>query len=171
MKTLHTKILAAYFAVATFTAFAGDTIGDAFGMRLGDVFDPASSIGASKATNGTVLYQFTRNKTAFPGFDGFDTCYVMLTPSSHKIYSILGVSSVTNKESGLAKQSIFMGMLRLKFSNKPELDKLVNAGDVQSIDQGSRHVISRVTEEAGGKIELEFLDSNLQKTADAEKPK
>ena len=62
-------------------------------------------------------------------------------------------------------------MLRLKFSNKPELDKLVNAGDVQSIDQGSRHVISRVTEEAGGKIELEFLDSNLQKTADAEKPK
>jgi hypothetical protein len=169
MKTLSITILAAFISVGTYTAFAGDTIEDAFGKSLGAVFDPGSSLGTSKLTNGTVLYQFARNESAFPGFRAFDTYYVMLTPSSHKIYSILGVGSVTNKEAGVVQQVVIMELLRFKYGNELKQADIGTTGDVQRIDQGSRHAISRLTDAAGGKIELQFLDSDLEKLAQAEK--
>lgn len=94
---------------------------------------------------------------------------MLLTPSSHKIYSILGVGSVTNKEAGVGQQMVIMKLLRFKYGDKLQQADIGMTGDVQRIDQGRRHVISRLTDAAGEKMELQFLDGDLEKLAQAER--
>ena len=90
---------------------AVEKIEGAFGKRLGDVFDPTQAIGTSKLTDGTPMYEFVTST----GFRSFKRYYVMVTPTTHKIYSIWGIGSIENTEAGHKEQAVVMELLRQKY--------------------------------------------------------
>ena len=58
-KTIITTIGVLILATS---AFGVETIGGAFGMKLGDDFNPASALSKSALTDGTPMYQFKPDK-------------------------------------------------------------------------------------------------------------
>ena len=100
------KLLFATFVgvLVASSAFAADAIEGAFGLKLGDIFDSSKAISKSSLTDGTPMYQFRPEKP----FRSFSSYYVMITPTTHKIYAIWGIGSVQNTESGKKEQAIVM---------------------------------------------------------------
>jgi len=165
MKTLHIAILAALFTVGTFSAVGADKIEGAFGKKLGDVFDPSSAIGTSKLTDGTPMYEFSTTN----GFRSFKTYYVLITPTTHKIYSIWGIGSVENTEAGQKEQAVVMELLKKKYGVDEKQGILDTMGDVKRIDQGNRYVITKLNGFMDVTIDIRYYDSDLDKLAEAER--
>jgi len=165
MKTLHIAILTVCFTVATFSAIGADKIEGAFGIKLGDVFDPASAIGTSKLTDGTPMYEFSTTN----GFRSFKTYYVLITPTTHKIYSIWGIGSVENTESGQKEQAVVMELLKKKYGVEEQQGVFDTIGDVKRIDQGNRYIITKLTGFVDVTIDIRYYDSDLDKLAETER--
>src|SRR5690348_13888600 len=109
------RLLALFCGVAlAFTASATEKIEGAFGKKLGDVFDPSTAIGKSELTDGTPMYEFSTTN----GFRSFTKYYVLITPKTKKIYSIWGMGSVANTESGQKEQALIMEILEQKYGPK-----------------------------------------------------
>ncbi|MGA3164256.1 MAG: hypothetical protein ABSD77_08715 [Verrucomicrobiota bacterium] len=165
MKTLHITIFTACFIVATFSAIGADKIEGAFGKKLGDVFYPASAIGTSKLTDGTPMYQFSTTN----GFRSFKTYYVMITPTTHKIYSIWGIGPVENTEAGQKEQAVVMELLKKKYGVEEKQGIFDTMGDVKRIDQGNRYIITKLTGFMDVTIDIRYYDSDLEKLAETER--
>ncbi len=98
----------------------------AFGLQLGDVFNPDDAINLSKTNGGEIVYQFEPTKKV----KYFKTYYLLITPTSHKIKKIWGtgnydnvqtcqddkdvIQSILEKKYGKMKQSYLTNMLRDK---------------------------------------------------------
>ena len=104
VKTLHIAILITGISFSIFSAFGADRIEGAFGKKLGDTFDPASAIGTSQLTDGTPMYEFSTTH----GFRSFKRYYVLITPTTRKIYCIWGIGSAENTKSGQKEQALIM---------------------------------------------------------------
>jgi hypothetical protein len=165
MKTLNIAILTTFFAVATFSAVGADKIEGAFGKKLGDVFDPSSAIGTSKLTDGTPMYEFSTTN----GFRSFKTYYVLITPTTHKIYSIWGIGNVENTEAGQKEQAVVMELLKKKYGVEETQGLIDTMGDVRRIDQGNRYVLTKLTGFMDVTIDIRYYDSDLDKLAEAER--
>ncbi len=165
MKTLHIAILTVCFAITTFSAVGADKIEGAFGKKLGDVFDPSSAVGTSKLTDGTPMYEFSTTN----GFRSFKTYYVLITPTTHKIYSIWGIGSVENTEAGQKEQAVVMELLKKKYGVEETQGLIDTMGDVRRIDQGNRYVLTKLTGFMDVTIDIRYYDSDLDKLAEAER--
>jgi hypothetical protein len=151
--------------MASFTASGGDKIEGAFEMRLGEPFDPDLAKDTSHITNSVSFYNVAHNNET--GFKVFTNSFVRVTPKSRKIYSIIANGSVTDKDVGLAQQKIIMGLLNLKYQGV--IGREASATNfVVRIDQGNRHVRTRVSKDQGWMIEIEFWDSDLEDAATQE---
>jgi hypothetical protein len=173
MKTLHIAILTACITIASFSAIGAEKIDGAFGKKLGDVFDPASAIGTSKLTDDTPIYEFSTTN----GFLSFKRYYVLITPTTHKIYSIWGTGGVknANAEAGQTEQAIVMELLKKKYGTEERLlPGMGNTiGYVRQIDQGHRYIFTRLTDVSSNlraiMLEIRYYDSDLEKLAEAER--
>jgi len=165
MKTLHIAVLTLCFAVATSSAIGADKIEGAFGEKLGDIFDPASAIGTSKLTDGTPMYEFSTTN----GFRSFKTYYVMVTPTTHKIYSIWGTGSVENTEAGQKEQAVIMELLKKKYGDEDNQGVLDTIGDVKRIDQGNRYIATKLTGFMDVTLDIRYYDTDLEKLAETER--
>jgi hypothetical protein len=76
--TTKLLLLVSFIAIQA-SVFATDKIEGAFGMALGQKFDPEKAIGTSSLTDGTPMYQFNPEKP----FRSFTKYFVMITPTSH----------------------------------------------------------------------------------------
>lgn len=144
---------------------AVEQIEGAFGKKLGDVFYPAQAIGSSKLTDGTPMYEFATSI----GFRSFKRYYVMITPTTHKIYSIWGSGSVESTEAGQKEQAVIMELLKQKYGTQEKPGIFDAIGDVKRIDQGNRYILTKISGFSDVTIEIRYYDGELEKLAEQER--
>jgi predicted RNA-binding Zn-ribbon protein involved in translation (DUF1610 family) len=151
--------------IATPSAPAAEKIEGAFGKKLGDVFHPAQAIGNSKLTDGTPMYEF-----ATPiGFRSFKRYYVMITPTTHKIYSIWGVGHAETTQAGQKEQAVIMELLTQKYGATERAGLLDSMGDVKRITHGDRYIITKISGFVDVTLEIRYYDGELVKLAEKER--
>ena len=165
MKTLCTAILAACISFATVSAFGADKIEGAFGMKLGDTFETNSAIGTSKLTDGTPMYEFSTTN----GFRSFKRYYVMITPTTKKIYSIWAIGTAENTESAKKEQALIIEILQQKYGAKEKEGFMDAIGDTKRVDQGSRYILSKISGFTDITHDLRYYDRELEKLAEKER--
>jgi hypothetical protein len=165
MKTLHIAILTACVSVAAFTATGADKIEGAFGKKLGDVFAPESAVSTSKLTDGTPMYEFSTTN----GFRSFKRYYVLITPTTKKIYAIWGIGTVENSESGKKEQALVMEILQQKYGTQEKAGLLDSLVDVNRIDKGSRYIITKISGFTDVTLDVRYYVSDLEKLAEKER--
>ena len=144
---------------------AVEKIDGAFGKRLGDVFLPTQAIGTSKLTDGTPMYEFATPT----GFRSFKRYYVMVTPTTHKIYSIWGIGSAENTQAGQKEQAVIMELLRQKYGTAEKAGLFDTMGDIKRVTQADRYVITKITGFTDVTLEIRYCDGELEKLAEKER--
>jgi hypothetical protein len=147
------------------TSPTAEKIEGAFGKKLGDIFHPAQAIGTSKLTDGTPMYEFATTK----GFRSFKRYYVMITPTTHKIYSIWGIGSAENTEAGQKEQAVIMELLTQKYGATDKERLFDTMGDIKRIAHGERYVITKITGFRDVALEIRYYDGQLEKLAEQER--
>lgn len=150
-------------APAPTSAYA--TIAGAFGRKLGDVYDPDWAINTSKLTDGTPIYEFDPGNS----FRTFDHYYILITPTTHKIYSIWATESLDTREAAEREQSVVMAMLQQKYG--PETVPLMpdTISKSKAIDQSNRWVITRIDGYSDVTLSLRYGDGDLEKLEEQER--
>ena len=147
------------------SALAVDKLEGAFGEKLGDVFEPAKAIGKSALTDGTPMYQFKPDKP----FRSFSKYYVLITPTTHKIYSIWGIGRVEKTESGKKEQALLMQLLTEKYGSEDKPGLMDAFSDSKHISQGQRYILTKITGFTDTTIEIRYYDMDLEKSAEQER--
>jgi formylglycine-generating enzyme required for sulfatase activity len=142
-------------------------ISEAFGMKLGDVFDPTKALGQSKLEDGTPMYQFSPTQA----FRSFTEYYVMITPQTNKIYCIWAQGPFDNPEMAKKEQALVMELLKEKYGDKQKQGLFDSIGDVMRIDDGNRYIITKVSGFSTATLDIRYYDTELQKLAEQERLK
>lgn len=142
-----------------------EKIDGAFGMKLGDVLQPANVIGKSETTDGTPMYEFSPSKP----FRSFTNYYVLITPTTHKIYEVWGIGSVANTETGKNEQALIMELLQKKYGAGEKPGIMDTIGDAKRISQGTRHVVTKINGLFDVKLEIRYIDTELEDVAEKER--
>jgi len=142
-----------------------EKIDGAFGKKLGGVFNPAGAIGTSELTDGTPMYQFSPEKP----FRSFTKYYVLITPTTHKIYAIWGIGAVENTETGKKEQALLMELLQKKYGATKEQGLMEKLGDTRTISHGSRYAMTKLTGIIDVTIEIRYYDRDLQTEGEKER--
>ncbi len=153
-RTIRTFLILLLFNVLFIANTHGEQeIMGAFGVQLGDYFDPSSAIGTGELTDGTPMYKFDPKKK----FRSFNEYYVLITPKTHKIYGIWGIGTVGNSQKCEKEQALIMDLLQKKYGvqeNEVPFDPLTGA---KNIDQGNRDV----TVKCSGFVDMSFVDMSI----------
>jgi hypothetical protein len=165
MNRLRTGILFACISAVALSAFATDKIESAFGKKLGDVFEPSSAVGTSKLTDGTPMYEFSTTN----GFRSFKRYYVLITPTTHRIYSIWGIGSVDNTAAGQKEQAVIMEILKEKYGSEAKQGLLDSIGDVKRVSQGNRYIVTKLTGFTDVTLDIRYYDEDVEKAAEEER--
>lgn len=143
------------------------TIVGAFGKHLGDIFNPGTAIGKGALTDGTPMYQFQPDKP----FRSFTRYYLMITPTTRKVYAIWGIGPSENTESGKKEQALVMELLQQKYGPKDKDGLLDGFYDSQHISRGSRYIMTKVTGITDTTVEIRYIDKDIEKIAEQERLK
>lgn len=147
------------------TAQAEEKLSGAFGIKLGQIFKPQEAIGKGSLTDGTPMYQFSPKKK----FRSFSTYYALITPKSHKVYSIWGIGNMENDPSCKKEQALVMAILQKKYG-KIEKDQLFSSlYDVKQIDQGNRYVLTKCSGFGDVTLDIRYKDKKLEQLAENER--
>ena len=148
--------------LATFRMSGADKIEGAFGKKLGDVFDPASAIG----TLGS-WYRISSTN----GFRSFTRYYVMITPTTKRIYCITASGIAENPSSVMKEKALIMEILEQKYGPRvvrTKKDELIDPhGDANWIRQGARSIHLKTSGVAGTFV-IYYSDNDLANVADQE---
>lgn len=147
------------------SAEAEDKITGAFGIKLGQVFDPSDAIGKGSLTDGTPMYKFTPKKK----FRSFSNYYVLITPKTHKVYAIWGIGNMENDPSCKKEQALVMAILQKKYG-KVEKDQLFSSlYDIKQINQGNRYVLTKCSGFSDVSLDIRYKDKKLETLAENER--
>lgn len=146
-------------------AQAFEKIEGAFGKKLGDVFDPTDAIGTSSLTDGTPMYAFSTPN----GFRAFKNYYVMVTPTTHKIYCIWASGHVENTQAGRKEQAVIMELLTQKYGTPDKTGAFDTLGDVKRITYGNRYILTKISGFTDVTIDIRYYDRKLEKLAEQER--
>jgi hypothetical protein len=165
MKKLIVTIL--FTAIAVFAAPEEkiDRIEGAFGLKLGDAFDPASAAGKGALTDGTPMHQFTPEKP----FRSFKRYFVMITPKTNRIYSIWGIGDFENTPTAKQEQALILEILKQKYGEKKKEGLMDQLSDIKQIDQGDRSVVVKISGMMDVTMDIRYYDEPLRKLAEKER--
>ena len=166
MKTIiSATVVSMLLLLGSSQVLAADKITGAFGKELGSVFDPSSAIGKGELTDGTPMYQFSPNKS----FRSFSKYYVMITPKSHKIYSIWGIGAMENDPTCKKEQEVIMAILKKKYGQPKKKDLSMTLFDAEMIDRGNRNIVSKCSGFMDTTIDIRYTDRALKEQANKER--
>ncbi|MHC4455340.1 MAG: hypothetical protein ACYSWS_11725 [Planctomycetota bacterium] len=155
----------------------------AFGVKFGDYFDPSSAIGSGELKGKTPIYQFNPEKK----FRSFDRYFVMITPKTHKIYSIWGVGRTRDGNYDKCKKeyALIMELLQKRYGSKEKEAFSNSIFLTNSVNQGNRHVLVQCgygTDisiksghghdahlQVGYPIEIRYYDQKMKKLVEKER--
>jgi len=162
MKILKSIIL---FCSLISAIFAQEKITEAFGQKLGGDFDPSSAIGKTALTDGTPMYEFSPSKT----FRSFKRYYVMITPTTHKIYSIWAIGTFENTATAKKEQALLMELLIQKYGEEKKEGIFDAMSDVKRIDKGDRDILLKISGFTDVTLDIRYYDRPLEKLAEKER--
>ena len=145
-------------------------IEEAFGKKFGDVFDPATAIGKTETRDGVPIYQFTPDKP----FRSLTKYTVLITPKTHRIYSISGIGSFgNNREAANKEVSIIKELLKQKYPKASDSNGFLESfldgfNGSSTFKTGSRTVIAEVTGNSDIRVEIRYNDDDLKKATKME---
>lgn len=147
------------------TSLGQEKISGAFGMTIGEAFDPATAIGESELTDGTPLYRFTPEIE----FRSFTRYFVMITPKTKKIYAIWATGPFKNTETAKKEQALVMEILRQKYGELKEPGLFDAMGDVLMIDHGDRYIVTKISGFTDITFDIRYYDRELKELAEKER--
>ncbi len=142
---------------------AVSAIKGAFGVKLGDKYDTNKGLGKSNLAGEIPLYAFPPVKP----YDKCDSYYVLITPETKIIYSILAQGEMGSNEACKSEQEVLMEQLTSKYGSTKERTSLQ---DVEKITQGDREVYTECTGSDDTTLRLVYTDHKLGKQAEEERP-
>lgn len=145
--------------------FSSSNINGAFGMNLGDTFDPADAIGAEKLTDGTSMYQFDPSNN----FRGIQKYYVLVTPISHQVYSIWGLSDIESGRECIQELDQTRELLKSKYGKPKQQGLHEQLEGIETIVSGNRYIQTFCTRFMDIKLQIQYYDRELMQLADTEK--
>jgi hypothetical protein len=165
MKKLFPLILFAVFAALASAEVKTERIEGAFGVKLGDTFDPVKASGKGALTDGTPMYQFTPEKP----FRSFKRYFVMITPKTNRIYSIWGIGDFENTPTAQKEQALILEILKQKYGEKKKEGLMDRLSDIKQIDQGDRSVVVKISGMMEVTMDIRYYDEPLRKIAEKER--
>ena len=152
-------------------AFAGGKpIKGAFGITLGQKFDPKQAIGKASLTDGTPMYEFKPKKP----FRAFTEYYVLITPKTHKVYSIWGIGKVENTQKCEKEQNFILTALERKYGIKPPDNELIaslsSLYGAKLLQKDGKTIVIKCTGLTDDySISISYTDDKLEKVAEKER--
>ena len=111
------------------------------------------------------MYQFAPKSP----FRSLTKYYVLITPSTNKIYSIWGMGAEGNTETGKKEQDVLMELLTQKYGT-PKKEGVFDAlYDAKQISQGNRTVLTKATGFVDTTLEIRSYDHDIEKVAESER--
>jgi len=136
----------------------------AFGIKLGQIFNPANNPENRVLDSGAILYHFTPKKR----FRSFHKYYVLITPETHRVYCIWAIGKIKNGDAGRSEQAVIIALLEKKYGVQAETPPF-SLFDTKWIDQGNRTITVRVKSFWVKSIEIRYFDLDLQRQAEKER--
>jgi hypothetical protein len=164
MKTTITSMLAVWLSIMAFSALAAEKIEGGFGKKLGETFDPSLATSTSTNSEGAIMYEFTPTNAV----RSFKRYFVMITPTTHKIYCVMAIGNVESTTAGRKEQSVIMDVLREKYGSEFKIGPIDSMGDVKRIKQGSRNIVTTLSGHPNHIIDIKCYDDDLEKLAEKE---
>ncbi len=146
-------------------AYSTEEITGAFGIKLGDVFQPTLADKDSTLSDGAIMYQFEPQQP----FRSFTNYYASITPKTHKIYSILGVGTIESDQVCKKEQAVVMSILKEKYGKSNNNNDTLKPREAELIDQGNRAVSTKCSGDSNAKISVKYYDNNLKDLAEKER--
>lgn len=165
MKRFYTPLALVCLVAFAQNATAAEKIEGAFGMKLGEVFEPAKAVGKSELTDGTPMYEFAPEKT----FRSFKKYFVLITPKTNRIYSIWGIGSAENTPTAQKEQALIMEILRQKYGEGEKQGIFDAMTDLTRVNQGERQVMVKISGITDVTIDIRYYDAPLTKLAEKER--
>jgi hypothetical protein len=165
---ISSSIACLMFSSLIFTSIhagAEDKLDGAFGIGLGQFFDPESAKGTRSLTDGTPMYRFIPENA----FRSFSNYYVLLSPKSKTVYSIWGIGEIDNTEKCKKEQELIMTILGGKYGSVDDQSFSAAIYDTKTISQGNRNVLTKCSGFSNVSIEIRYTDYDLKELAEAER--
>ncbi len=158
------NLFAAVFFItclSTPNAFALQQITGAFGLELGGLFIPsAMATGKGQMTDGTPIYYF---KPTTP-YNQLSTYYVKITPTTSKIYEIVGEHEFDYSSECDKQLEKLAGLLRSKYGR---VDKNDFMSTLYTVEQDARRITASCSM-FDPQLRLTYEDKNLSGQAISE---
>jgi len=165
---MHKIIIAVLLAFASM-GFAAEEkiekIEGAFGIKLGEVFDPANAVGKGALTDGTPMYQFSPAKP----FRSFKSYYILITPKTNRVYSIWGIGEFENTPTAQKEQDLVLEILKQKYGDRKKEGLMDRLSDLKQIVQGDRSVVVKINGVIDVTMDIRYYDEPLRKLAEKER--
>ena len=153
------------FLVFNSNVLSQEKIIGAFGIELGQVFNPSSAIGEASLTDGTPLYQFNPEKK----FRSFSDYYVLITPQSNKVHTIWATGNFENDPTCKKEQELVMAIIQKKYGEAEKDGLISNMYDVKQVVQGKKRIITKCTGFTDVSLDIRYKDMELNEIADKER--
>jgi hypothetical protein len=140
-------------------------IGGAFGMKLGEVFNPADAAGGPSTAGNDATYEFSPR---IP-YQAFRRYYVLVTPKTHRIYCIGATGDFKNVAAAKKEQVVLFRLLQQKYGGDQETGPADASNDAKRINRGNRSVAIKVDGLFGVAMEIEYFDKPLAEAAEKER--
>lgn len=159
-----------YPVIATMLVFspntyANDPILGAFGVKLGSQFLPSEATGSWSLTDGTPLRKFQPSSR----FRSFKNYFVLTTPKTNLIYGIWALGDAENDEKCKKEQALIIAILEQKYGTKEEEQLFGSLYDIEEVDQGNRHVLTKCSGYSDVSIDIRYYDKKLKQQAEVER--
>lgn len=138
----------------------------AFGVEFGDVFHPTEQTETADLTDGTTGYKFTPKK----GFREFSDFYVLITPKTHKVYSIWAVAKLRGIEQARHEREVVFKILNEKYGPDDLGVEVEELAPMAAFSKADSLVFANIEGDASsGRLQLSYSNGTLRKTAAAER--
>ena len=145
--------------------YSNNPISGAFGIQLGEYFNPESAIGTGSLTDGTIMYQFQSEKP----FRSFSRYYVLITPKTNKVYSIWGIGDMDSDGKCGKEQDLLMAILTKKYRESDNQGAMDSFMDIEKIDIGNKRIVTKCSGYSDVTIDIRYYDDELQIIAEEER--
>jgi hypothetical protein len=142
-----------------------DKIESAFGLKLGDVFNPASATGKHILADGSTAYHFVP-QNPLPSLKLY---FVLITPTTNRICSIRAIGPAASVQAGKMQQAMLMDLLTRKYGPPEKESASSSRLNAKLINQGTRSVMTLVAGSPDVTLEIRYGDGDLYGLAERER--
>ncbi len=134
-----------------------EEIEGAFGIKFGQVFDPATTLGKVTSSSGEVLYAL-KVPTPNPFFELY---FVEITPKTKRIFQIWAQGKVPSLAEGKVRQDSLAKTLEAKYQTKRGL---LDSDFARLLMQGEKTITVKTSRQLDGSfmLDLKYLDQKIK---------